>query len=82
LLASVGLSLKSITGKPARRPILYKGGNLYRHPAKPELVWNAKGQKPNWLRDLEKEGGKAVEAEAAGTKPAESSRKKNELAEA
>jgi hypothetical protein len=82
LLESVGLSFKSVAGKGARRPILYKGGRLYRHPAKPELVWNAKGQKPNWLRDLEKEGGKAVEAEAAGTKPAESSRKKAELAEA
>ena len=64
LLESVGLSFKSVAGKPARRPVLYKGGRVYQHPAKPELVWNAKGQKPNWLRDLEKEGGKAVEADA------------------
>jgi len=81
----VGLSLKSITGKPARRPILYRGyrgGNLYRHPSKPELVWNAKGQKPNWLRDLEKEGGKALEADATAAKPVENARKKPELAEA
>ena len=75
LLESVGLNFKALAGKPSRRPILYKGGTLYRHPAKPDLVWNAKGQKPNWLRDLEKEGGKAVEA---GTKAA----KKEELVEA
>jgi hypothetical protein len=61
LLSSVGLSLKSVAGKSPRRAAVYHGGRLYRHPAKPELVWNAKGQKPNWLRDLEKEGNKAVE---------------------
>ena len=60
LLSSVGLSLKSVAGKTARRAA-YRGGRLYRHPAKPELVWNAKGQKPNWLRELEKDGGRAVE---------------------
>jgi len=61
LLSSVGLSLKSVAGKTARRTAAYRGGRLYRHPAKPELVWNAKGQKPNWLRELEKDGGRAVE---------------------
>ena len=61
LLSSVGLSLKSVAGKTARRTAAYRGGRLYRHPAKPELVWNAKGQKPNWLRELEKSGGRAVE---------------------
>ena len=61
LLSSVGLSLKSVAGKSARRAAAYRGGRLYRHPAKPELVWNAKGQKPNWLRELEKDGGRAVE---------------------
>jgi hypothetical protein len=61
LLSSVGLSLKSLSGKSARKSVVYKGGHLYRHPAKPELVWNAKGQKPNWLRDLEKHGGRAEE---------------------
>ena len=61
LLSSVGLSLKSVAGKAARRTVVYKGGRLYRHPAKPELVWNAKGQKPNWLRELEKHGGRAEE---------------------
>ena len=61
LLSSVGLSLKSVAGKSVRRAAVYRGGRLYRHPAKPELVWNAKGQKPNWLRELEKDGGRAVE---------------------
>jgi hypothetical protein len=65
LLSSVGLSLKSVAGKAARRSFVYKGGHLYRHPAKPDLVWNAKGQKPNWLRELEKHGGRAEEMEAA-----------------
>ena len=64
LLASVGLSLKNVAvkgkGKPAKG-ITYKGGHLYQHPADKALVWNAKGQKPNWLRELEATGGKAVE---------------------
>jgi DNA-binding protein H-NS len=64
LLSSVGLSLKAVAGKAARHSVPYKGGRHYRHPSKPELVWNAKGQKPNWLRDLEREGGKAVEVTA------------------
>jgi hypothetical protein len=61
LLSSVGLSLKSVAGKAARRAAIYRGGRLYRHPTKPELIWNAKGQKPNWLRELEKHGGRAEE---------------------
>lgn len=65
LLSSVGLSLKSVAGKAARHSAVYRGGHLYRHPAKPELVWNAKGQKPNWLRELEKHGGRAVEVTEA-----------------
>lgn len=65
LLSSVGLSLKSVAGKTTRRAVVYRGGHLYRHPAKPELVWNAKGQKPNWLRELEKHGGRAVEVTEA-----------------
>jgi len=65
LLSSVGLSLKAVTGKGAKRSAAYHGGHHYQHPAKPDLVWNAKGQKPNWLRDLEREGGKAVETPGA-----------------
>ena len=61
LLSSVGLSLKSVAGKAVRRSAVYRGGHHYHHPAKPELVWNAKGQKPNWLRELERDGGKAIE---------------------
>ena len=61
LLSSVGLSLKAVAGKSARRSVVYRGGRHYRHPANPDLMWNAKGQKPNWLRALEREGGKAIE---------------------
>jgi hypothetical protein len=64
LLASVGLSLKDLGAKckSARpKPPTYQGGHHYRHPSKPELIWNAKGQKPGWLRDLETRGVEAVE---------------------
>lgn len=68
LLESVGLSLKSLNGKSKRKGgqgPLYKGGRLYQHPENKALVWKANGQKPNWLRELEARGGKAVEMEAA-----------------
>jgi hypothetical protein len=61
LLSAVGLTLKDVAGKSAKRSQAYRGGHHYQHPTKPDLVWNAKGQKPNWLRELEREGGKAVE---------------------
>jgi hypothetical protein len=68
LLASVGLSLKDLSGKgrarPAKGPV-YKGGHTYQHPTNKSLVWNANGQKPNWLRELEAEGGKPIEVAAA-----------------
>jgi hypothetical protein len=68
ILASVGLSLKDINGAGKKKPVkgsLYKGGQLYQHPTDKTLVWNAKGQKPNWLRELEGQGGKALELAAA-----------------
>jgi hypothetical protein len=61
-LAAVGLSLRDLSMaklKPAKGPS-YKGGHTYQHPANKSLVWNAKGQKPKWLRQLEAEGEKAV----------------------
>ncbi len=70
LLASVGLSLKAVAGKSRKHSRAYKGGQLYRHPAQHDLVWNAKGQKPNWLRELEKHGGRAEEIAANGNAPA------------
>lgn len=64
LLASVGLSLKDINGRSrtraAKAPVYHAGQN-YQHPANKALVWNANGQKPKWLRELEGEGGKAIE---------------------
>ena len=64
VLASVGLSLKDMSGKKPRsgKPPAYHIGHQYQHPANKELTWNGKGQKPGWLRELEGEGGKAVEA--------------------
>jgi hypothetical protein len=65
-LAAVGLTLKDLVKgkiKPAKGP-QYKGGSLYQHPADKGLVWNAKGQKPKWLRELERDGKKAIELPA------------------
>jgi hypothetical protein len=62
-LAAAGLSLKDLSRakiKPAKGPS-YKGGHTYQHPVNKSLVWNAKGQKPKWLRQLEASGGMAVE---------------------
>ncbi|HEY1580473.1 MAG TPA: H-NS family nucleoid-associated regulatory protein [Terracidiphilus sp.] len=64
VLESAGLSLKSLGGKDkkkAAKALLYKGGRVYQHPTDKALVWKANGQKPNWLRELEARGGKAVE---------------------
>lgn len=67
ILAAAGLSLKDVGRKGKARGKLpaYRGGHQYQHPAKKELVWNAKGQKPGWLRQLEAEGGRAIEVPAA-----------------
>ena len=68
LLASAGLSLKDIGAKPkkkARAGPVYKGGRVYQHPSDKTLVWKANGQKPNWLRELEAQGGRAMEVQGA-----------------
>lgn len=56
-LAGKGKAVKHAHGKAPS----YRTGHQYRHPANKTLVWNAKGQKPNWLRELERNGSKAVE---------------------
>ena len=56
----VRFDVKSPAKGNGKKP-LYRGGRQYQHPSQPELLWNAKGQKPNWLRELEKRGGRAVE---------------------
>ncbi len=65
ILSGAGLSLKDIaSGKPkngGKGPV-YHAGQQYQHPGNKALTWNGKGQKPNWLRELETQGGKAVEA--------------------
>jgi DNA-binding protein H-NS len=63
ILEAAGLSLKDVASRSngkTRGPV-YVGGRRYQHPTKKELTWTAKGQKPNWLRQLEKEGSRAVE---------------------
>jgi DNA-binding protein H-NS len=64
ILASVGLSLKDLGGKAKGKPaksVAYQGGHQYQHPTNKTLTWNAKGQKPRWLRELEAAGERAVE---------------------
>ena len=65
ILAAAGLSLRDAAsmakhGKSGNGPV-YRSGQRYQHPTRKELIWTAKGQKPNWLRQLEKEGSRAVE---------------------
>jgi hypothetical protein len=65
ILEAAGLTLKDVAAKgghtrSSKSPV-YRGGHRYQHPTKKELVWMAKGQKPGWLRLLEKEGSRAVE---------------------
>jgi DNA-binding protein H-NS len=63
-LAAAGLTLKDLGGKGNKQngkgPV-YHSGRTYQHPTDKSLVWNGKGKKPNWLRELEAEGKKAVE---------------------
>lgn len=63
ILAAAGLCLKDLNGngKKKSKEMIYHGGHTYQHPNNKTLVWNAKGQKPNWLRELEAQGGKATE---------------------
>jgi hypothetical protein len=67
ILAAAGLSLKDVArkGRAKAKAPAYRGGHQYQHPVKKELLWNAKGQKPGWLRQLEAEGGRAVEVPGA-----------------
>lgn len=68
ILASAGLSFRDVASKgrgPNRgKTPAYRGGHHYQHPTKKELVWTAKGQKPNWVRELEVEGKRPVEVQA------------------
>jgi hypothetical protein len=63
--AGAGLNLRDVaSGKPQKnggKGPTYHGGRQYQHPTNKALVWNAKGQKPTWLREVEAQGGKAVE---------------------
>jgi hypothetical protein len=65
ILAGAGLSLRDVAAGKSKaanaRGIVYHGGRQYQHPSNKALIWTAKGQKPNWLRELEAEGRRAVE---------------------
>ena len=65
ILTRAGLSLKDVAAKPHKngngKGPTYHAGHQYQHPSDKTKVWNAKGQKPTWLRELEASGGKAVE---------------------
>ena len=63
-LAAVGLRLKDLNGKGSAKSAKgapYKGGHRYQHPDNKSLIWNARGQKPHWLREVEAQGGKPIE---------------------
>jgi DNA-binding protein H-NS len=65
ILEAAGLNLRDVlskrtNGKSGKGPV-YHSGHRYQHPSKFELVWTARGQKPGWLRQLEKEGSRAME---------------------
>ena len=61
----MGLSLKDVAAgkapKNGGKGPVYRKGTQYQHPTNKALTWNGGGQKPNWLRELEASGGKAVE---------------------
>jgi hypothetical protein len=70
-LAQAGLTSADVARvrMKAAEGLSYKGGHTYQHPADKALVWNAKGQKPKWLRELEVSGGTAVEMTANDNAP-------------
>ena len=59
--AGVDPAVLTARRKPGTKAPVYRAGYRYQHPHNTELIWNGRGQKPNWLRLLEREGGKAVE---------------------
>jgi len=75
-LAAAGLSLRDLARAKAKpnRGLSYRGGHVYQHPTNKTLTWNARGQKPTWLRELEASGGKAIES-PAGDNPSSTLRK-------
>jgi DNA-binding protein H-NS len=66
ILAGVGKTFKDVVGKSrgGNGRSEYKAGTQYQHPEKKELTWSGKGQKPNWIRDLETAGKRPLEAAA------------------
>ncbi|MBV9506224.1 MAG: H-NS histone family protein [Acidobacteriia bacterium] len=75
ILATAGLNLKDVAnGKAARngaKAPTYHGGHTYQHPSDKTKVWNARGQKPGWVRALEAKGRRAIEVVPANDNSAE-----------
>jgi DNA-binding protein H-NS len=74
ILAGAGLNLRDVaSGKAgnghAKAPA-YHGGRQYQHPTDKTKVWAAKGQKPQWVRELEAEGRRPIELPANNEFPA------------
>jgi hypothetical protein len=64
ILASAGLPFSAVAGKGYKNGNggpKYHGGHQYQHPTNKALVYGGRGKKPAWLRDLELQGGKALE---------------------
>jgi DNA-binding protein H-NS len=66
ILSGVGLSLKDVAKphKNGSKGPAYHGGRQYQHPTDKTKVWAARGQKPQWVRELESEGKRPVEIPA------------------
>jgi DNA-binding protein H-NS len=73
ILAGAGLNLRDVAnGKPktGSKGPAYHGGRQYQHPTDKTKVWAAKGQKPQWIRELEAEGRRPIEVPANNEFPA------------
>ena len=57
--------LRAMAKKSAGSAKPYKAGTFYGHPEIKDKTWNGKGQKPNWIRELEAAGKRPVELPAA-----------------
>src|SRR5579863_446860 len=74
ILAGAGLNLRDVasgkSGNGHAKAPAYHGGRHYQHPADKTKVWAAKGQKPQWVRELEAEGRRPIELPANNEFPA------------
>ncbi|MGE3509287.1 MAG: H-NS family nucleoid-associated regulatory protein [Vicinamibacterales bacterium] len=78
-LEKAGLSVRDLVdgskkSTAKKSTTVYRAGFRYRHPDDAALEWAGRGQKPNWLRSLERTHVKPVEVPAdAGSEDRQSS---------